>query len=185
MSFYMFVFKQILLWIKLFHDAFFSFTKVILRMFIEGPFKVDGLCKQVDTKLWHYHKMWGRSQITVNVKQKKKHFSKLAGASSAPRLEWLTSAVPGWRLASSASSTSRQPLQSSHLQPTNNPPVAAAARTVIWWTPRTEHSEAVRQPTTVTSGIVNISQPALPHLETSLSRERRGNYNGSQVSSRN
>ena len=27
---------------------FSSFMKVILRMFIEEPFKVDGLCKQVD-----------------------------------------------------------------------------------------------------------------------------------------
>ena len=100
--------------------------------------------------------------------RKKKHFSKLAGASSAPRLEWLTSAVPGWRLASSASSTSRQPLQSSHLQPTNNPPVAAAARTVIWWTQSGEHSDTLGRH----SQIRDISHhPALSsHLLTFLRR---------------
>ena len=75
---------------------FFSFMKVILRMFIEGPFKVDGLCKQVDSSDL-ITRCDGESQITVNVKQKK-NINKLAGASLPPaarRAVWLKLEVPG------------------------------------------------------------------------------------------
>ena len=47
--------------------------KVILRMFIEGPFKVDGLCKQLDS-CDIITRCEEECQITVNVKQKKKTF---------------------------------------------------------------------------------------------------------------
>ena len=80
---------------------FFSFMKVILRMFIEGPFKVDGLCKQVDSSDL-ITRCDGESQITVNVKQKK-NINKLAGAC---RPVWRMVVVPGGELGSSASTTS-------------------------------------------------------------------------------
>ena len=55
--------------------------KVILRMFIEEPFKVDSLCKQVDIVVTLSQDVRRKSNNCQPVKQKrKKHFTKLAGA---------------------------------------------------------------------------------------------------------
>ena len=156
---------------------FSSFMKVILRMFIEEPFTVDGLCKQVDivVTLWHYHKMWGRSPITVTMSNRKKpkHFTKLAGASSPQAwCGWW------WRCRDGAWWARPPAPPGCHLQPTNNPPVAAAGSPVIWCPESREHSETLRQPPVSTVIVHTSHQPAL-HTESS-SQTDRGNYNGNR-----
>ena len=74
--------------------------KVILRMFIEGPFKVMVCVNKLIAVTLSQDVT--ESQITVNVKQKK-NINKLAGAC---RPVWRMVVVPGGELGSSASTTS-------------------------------------------------------------------------------
>ena len=63
--------------------------KVILRMFIEGPFKVDGLCKQVDSCDIIARCEGERESNNCQCQTEKKNiFTKLAAASRGQAGDW-------------------------------------------------------------------------------------------------
>ena len=62
--------------------------KVILRMFIEEPFKDDSLCKQVDIVVTLSQDVRKKSNNCQCQTEKKNIFTKLAAASSPQPGDW-------------------------------------------------------------------------------------------------